>query len=274
MEKYPVLTIPCFIHGSASPWGGTMLRDAFLKNAPDESTGESLEVSVQPGFESMVANGPEAGQTLGALAAMWGEELTGVCGNFPLTVKLLDAAVPAPENTCAFNRLWIVLNAEPNAELIFNKNTVSARPGNIYYIPGGTTAILGGGVQVYEACSTATCEHGNAVVQAEGATVLCKGGSRTYYVCDNSLELCRLNVSGKMPLPEGRMLALTPVAPCTLQWDNGELMLNPFDTVVVPAQMQGVSISGMLKVFMISVSDRAALKQELGYRADAVAGLL
>lgn len=89
---YPLLMAPYFRHGSETPWGGSMLRDVFLKDAPDDQTGESLEVSALEGRESLVLNGPQAGRTLGSMIRLWGKELTGeIEGTFPLLIKLLDA---------------------------------------------------------------------------------------------------------------------------------------------------------------------------------------
>ena len=39
MDIYPLLMAPYFRHGEATPWGGSMLRDAFMKDAPDDRTG-------------------------------------------------------------------------------------------------------------------------------------------------------------------------------------------------------------------------------------------
>ena len=108
----------------------------------------------------------------------------------------------------------------------------------------------------------------------EGTTALCKGGSRTYYISDTNFELCRLNLAGTMPLESGRMLFLTPMSGCTLRWDGGEMALNPFDSVLVPAALQGVALAGETKVLMSSLPDRPKLIEELGYRAENVAGLL
>ena len=107
----------------------------------------------------------------------------------------------------------------------------------------------------------------------EGTTVLCKGGSRTYYISEEHFELCRLNLSGKMPLESGRMLFLTPTAPCTLRWGDEMLELAPFDSVVVPAALEGVVLEGNTKVLMSSLPDQEALRAERGFRAGNVAGL-
>ena len=60
MNLYPLLMAPCFRHGKETPWGGHMLRDLLLKDAPEDVTGESLEISALPGHESMVAVPPAA----------------------------------------------------------------------------------------------------------------------------------------------------------------------------------------------------------------------
>ena len=336
MKQYPLLMKPYFRFGEETPWGGSMLRDAFMKDAPEDRTGESLEISALSGKESVVANGEYAGKTLSEMIALWGAELTGTEGDepFPLLLKLLDAAqtlsvqvhpgddyaIPN-EGKLGKSEAWVVLNAEPNAKLAYGLDTNGedlskivaegrleevlhweiAKPGDVYYIPNGMVHALGGGIQVYEIqqSSDATyrfwdwnrvgkdgkprqlhTEKALAVTKAdrhlpkpEGTTILCKGGSRTYYISDAHFELCRLNVSSKMPLPEGRMLMITPAGTCKLTWEDGELTLNPFDSVLVPAAMRGVCVEGMVKAFMSSLPDQEALRRELGYRAECVAGL-
>ena len=70
------------------------------------------------------------------------------------------------------------------------------------------------------------------------------------------------------------MLFLTPMSPCTLRWGDEALELNAFDSVVVPAQLEGVLLEGDTKVLMSSLPDQEALRAELGYRAENVAGLV
>ena len=177
----------------------------------------------------------------------------------------------------------------------------TVRPGDVYYIPNGTVHALGAGIQVYEIqqSSDATyrfwdwgrvgrdgrprelhTEKALAVSlpdahrpKIEGTTVLCKGGSRTYYISEKHFELCRLNLSGRMPLEGGRMRFLTALSPCTLRWGDDALELEAFDSVLVPAAMENAVLEGSAKVLMSSPSDRAKLRQELGYRAENVAGL-
>ena len=92
MTLYPLLMAPHFRSGEETPWGGSMLRDAFMKEAPDQ-TGESLEISALPERESMVRNGAHAGKSLSRMIDLWGEDLTGLPAgsDFPLLLKLIDA---------------------------------------------------------------------------------------------------------------------------------------------------------------------------------------
>ncbi|MBR1821290.1 MAG: class I mannose-6-phosphate isomerase [Clostridia bacterium] len=337
MNLYPLLMAPSFRHGAETPWGGHMLRDALMKDAPEDGTGESLEISALPGHESTVVNGPHAGTPLPRMIELWGEALTGAAGGeFPLLLKLLDPVLPLsvqvhPDDAfaqaheggrCGKTEAWIILNTEPGGRIIYGVDThgeplkkivaegrlkeslrwQSVRPGDVYYIPGGMLHALCEGVLAYEIQQTSDLtyrfwdwdrvdENGNSrelhlekalgackpelrLENIEGATVLCKGGSRTYYISDNHFELCRLNLSGKMPLESGRMLFLTPLSPCALRWGDEEMTLKAFDSVLVPAALEGVVLEGETKVLMSSLPDRERLREELGYRAENVAGLV
>lgn len=336
MSLYPLLMAPSFRHGKETPWGGYMLRDLLMKDAPEDVTGESLEISALPGHESTVANGAHAGKSLPRMIELWGQDLTGpVDGEFPLLLKLLDTLQPlsvqvhpgdayatAHEGKLGKSEAWIILSAEPGSRIVYGVDTQgqpladvvaegrleeclrwkTVRPGDVYYIPDGMLHALGEGIMCYEIQQSSDVTYrfwdwgrvdaqGNPrelhVKQAvevcrpelnldkqEGTTVLCKGGSRTYYISDTHFELCRLNLSGRMPLESGRMLFLTPMGPCTLKWPDGELELKPFDSVLVPAALEGVALEGETKVLMSSLPDRPKLIEELGYRAENVAGLV
>ena len=335
MSFYPLLMAPYFRHGEATPWGGSMLRDVFMKDTPDDCTGESLEVSALEGRESVVRNGVHAGKTFTKMIELWGRDLTGTDGGeFPLLLKLLDAQDSLSlqvhpgdeyalehEGKLGKSEAWVVLNCEPGAKLVYGLETngedlrkivaegrlesalhwETVRPGDVLYIPNGTVHALGAGIQAYEIQQSSDATYrfwdwgrvgkdgkprelhmekaldvslDEKRAKIEGTTVLCKGGSRTYYISEKHFELCRLNLSGKMPLESGRMLFLTPMSPCTLKWGDEEMELNPFDSVVIPAALEGVVLEGDTKVMMSSLPDREALRAELGYRAENVAGLM
>jgi len=336
MNLYPLLMAPSFRHGKETPWGGHNLRDALMKDAPSDETGESLEISALPGHESMVANGQHAGKSLSRMIELWGEALTGTAdGEFPLLLKLLDtqsalsvqvhpgdAYAAQHEGKRGKSEAWIILNAEPGARIVYGVDThgdslekvvtegrledclrwKNVLPGDVYYIPDGMLHALGEGILCYEIQQSSdvtyrfwdwgrldaqgnprelhvekaldVCKSELNLDKQEGTTVLCKGGSRTYYISDTHFELCRLNLSGSMPLESGRMLFLTPLSPCELIWEDGEMPLNAFDSVLIPAQLTGVVLKGETKVLMSSLPDRPALIKELGYRAENVAGLV
>ena len=336
MNIYPLLMAPHFRHGAETPWGGNILRDIFMKDAPGDNTGESYEVSAVEGQESMVANGEHAGKALSRMVELWGEALTGRDdGKFPLLLKLIDAQqslslqvhpddayAMAHEGKLGKSEAWVILYAEPGATIVTGLDThgedlravVEAdrlgdclvrqvvQPGDVYYIPSNTAHALGAGIQCYNIQQSSdasyrlwdwdrvdkdgnrrelqvdksieSCDVNRTLSKNEGTTVLCKGGSRTYYISDTRFELCRLNLSGKMPLEPGRMMFLTPLSECTLRWKDGEMTLKPFDSVLVPAGIEEAMLVGNTKVMMSSLPQREKLIEELGYRAENVAGLV
>ena len=184
MNVYPLIMAPSFRHGPETPWGGHALKELFGKNAPDEITGESLEVSALPGHESRIANGEYAGKTLRDLLPLWGKQLTGADGNgFPLLLKLLDTRESLsvqvhPDDSYAFSHegkpgkseAWYILDAAPGAELVYGIDTrgrslrsvldagrlesslcrTEVHTGDVFYIPAGTVHALGSGIRCYE----------------------------------------------------------------------------------------------------------------------------
>jgi len=339
MNLYPLLMSPHFRSGEETPWGGNMLRDAFMKDAP-EQTGESLEISALSERESVVRNGSHAGKTLARMIELWGRDLTG-CDDeiFPLLLKLIDASDtlsvqvhPGDEYATANEggklgktEAWVILNCEPGAKLAYGINAEGkslveiveagaesienalnwekVRPGDVFYIPNGLVHAIGAGIQLYEIQQSSDVTyrfwdwgrigkdgkgrqlHTRQAIDVtnidlhprkiQGTTALCKGGSRTYYISNKYFELCRLNLSGKMPISDGRMLFITPLAPCKLSWGDESLELMPFDSVLIPAGLEGAVLeSDDCKVLMSSLPNREALREELGYRAENVAGLI
>ena len=181
-------------------------------------------------------------------------------------------------------------------------NWVNVQPGDVYYIPHGMIHALGAGMVVYEIQQSSDVtyrfwdwgrvgkdgkpralhtEDALAVSRPAlsktgklpGATVICEGGSRTAYISDPNFELWRLNVAGDMPLEGGRMRLLTALCPVIVRWDGGELELTPGETVILPAALFGASLSGLGPVLCSMLPDQQALREQLGYRAELIAGL-
>ncbi len=177
------------------PWGGERFTDAKGGGA---RIGEDWVVADLPeavsgtpgGDRSTVAAGPLAGLRLHDLMKLWGEALLGDvaltgAGDFPLLVKVLDAAQPLsvqvhPDaayaarhpGTYPKTESWYVIAAEPGAVLYIGLEdgvdeealaaacrsgdveevlaTLPARPGTLHHLPAGTVHALGAGVVVAE----------------------------------------------------------------------------------------------------------------------------
>ncbi len=121
-------------------WGGRNLATKLGRALPAEGVvAESWEIAAHEDGVSVVENGPLAGRTLTQVHAELGIDLIGTNnawaqarGKFPLLVKLLDAHSPLsvqvhPDdayarahegNELGKTEMWVVLHAEPGAELI------------------------------------------------------------------------------------------------------------------------------------------------------------
>jgi mannose-6-phosphate isomerase len=121
-------------------WGGSRLRDRLGRTLPDDQPyGESWELSALPEHDSIVAEGPLAGATLGALWRTRREELLGnqtppYGGEvFPLLIKWLDcnallsvqvhpddvAAQRLIGESCGKEEAWLFLDADPDGWAYF-----------------------------------------------------------------------------------------------------------------------------------------------------------
>lgn len=118
-------------------WGGTKLKTIFNKSTDSDKLGESWELSGYEGDESVVVNGPLAGNDLRELIEIYMGELVGDKVfdqhglSFPLLFKLIDAnenlsiqVHPGDEvaaerhHSYGKTEMWYVVDADPGAELI------------------------------------------------------------------------------------------------------------------------------------------------------------
>jgi len=178
---------------------------------------------------------------------------------------------------------------------------VNVQPGDVLYIPHGCVHALGGGIVIYEIQQSSDVTyrfwdwgrvgkdgqpralHTQAALDVSrpqlkldklpGATLITTGGSKTAYISDANFELWRLNVAGDMPLESGRMLLLTALGEAEVKWADGSFTLNPGESCLVPAALEGVSVCGRTAVMCATTPDRPSLREALGYRAELVAGL-
>ena len=178
----PEKLLPYYRHGSQTPWGGTRLKSLYGRDIPDETTGESLEVSAIPGMNCTLEDGTAFADYL----ARWGDKAagTGVKGPFPLLIKILDArdtlsvqvhpddAYAARYGGMGKTEAWYILAADEGAQLVYGLKDVASRddlvrlsgtgalrdhlrrvtvrPGEVYFIPSGTVHAIGRGIVLYE----------------------------------------------------------------------------------------------------------------------------
>lgn len=237
---------------------------------------EMLSVQVEPNRSELL--GAPKTKAWVVLAAPRGSRV--ICG--------VDLDGRTLEECAAAHRLEEVLRVVP------------VIPGDVLYLPSGMVHALGGDVAVYEVQprddsslrfwdwerkaqdgydrplafseSLEACKPNLPALKLPGVTDLVNGGSVTHYIEDDHFSLSRLNISGEMPLPSGRMLVLTSIGTASVTWDGGEIQLAPGGTAIIPADFSGAVLRG-LRVLCATTPDRDSLKARLDYRAEGVAGL-
>ncbi|MEA3336174.1 MAG: type I phosphomannose isomerase catalytic subunit [Chloroflexota bacterium] len=187
---YPMTFDPAF---KAYIWGGRNLETLGRTLPPETIIAESWEIAGHEDGTSTVNNGPYAGQLLTEVHANLGLDLIGHNNawaqerhKFPLLVKLLDANRPLsvqvhPDDDYALahegnelgkTEMWVVLHAEPGAELIlgvtrgttpeaFEKaiaenrlepflHRIQVKAGDHVCVPAGTLHAIMGGLIIAE----------------------------------------------------------------------------------------------------------------------------
>ncbi|HEV8020396.1 MAG TPA: type I phosphomannose isomerase catalytic subunit [Candidatus Lustribacter sp.] len=167
-------------------WGGDALVKRYGKSGdPAAPLGESWECW----DDNTIAGGAFGGETLAAVRAQLGRELTGPADpaqRFPVLTKIIDARAALsvqvhPDDAYAQRvehqpvgktECWYILAAEPGAELVlgWTRDTnraeyerrvadgtlgeilrhVPVAPGEAYYLPAGTLHAIGAGIQLFE----------------------------------------------------------------------------------------------------------------------------
>jgi len=186
---YPLTFDPVF---KDYVWGGRNLETVLGRKIPDGVIAESWDIAAHPDGSSTVNDGPLQGETLPDVLALLGEGLVGSrnrrmleMNRFPLLIKLLDAhrwlSVQVHpddeyglvhENDLGKTEMWVVLHAEPGAELVYGfkrgvtkeafaqairEGTVEQwlhylpiQAGDVIFVPAGTIHALGPGAIVAE----------------------------------------------------------------------------------------------------------------------------
>ncbi|MGD0631305.1 MAG: type I phosphomannose isomerase catalytic subunit [Terracidiphilus sp.] len=172
-------------------WGGRRLSGLLSAPLPgDGPIGEAWVLSDRTDHQSLVANGPLKGQTLGQVMEQCREQLMGKLSSrfrrFPLLLKFLDAhemlsvqvhpsdAHPEliPAGDTAKTEAWVVIEAEKGSHIYAGLKSgttacnlrqslgdgtiadhlvsIAPKPGDAVFIPAGTVHTLGNDVVVFE----------------------------------------------------------------------------------------------------------------------------
>jgi len=122
-------------------WGGQKLKTVLGKEIPNDSTGESWEISTVTGDVSIVSNGNLEGTSLQELIDRHPKELLGKIvyerfgRDFPILIKFIDAKLDlsiqlhpndklAKERHNSFGKteMWYIMDADDDAKLIVGFN--------------------------------------------------------------------------------------------------------------------------------------------------------
>ena len=164
-------------------WGGRRLKEKYGKKTDVDPLAETWELSVRPKENSRVSGGGYDGLTLAEALEKSGER---VPSPFPLLVKFIDAAKPlsvqvhpdtetaaALGEECAKNEMWYIVEAAPDAEIIYGLadgvtaegfsravlagenmepllRHVPVKAGDVFHVPAGLPHAIGAGVLLAE----------------------------------------------------------------------------------------------------------------------------
>ena len=169
-------------------WGGERLKRDWGKRTEMTPLAESWELSCHEAGPSVIAGGEYAGQTLAQYLAEHPQDVGAKAekaGEFPLLIKLIDAAGPLSvqvhpddayaqkyEHSLGKTEMWLVLDAGEGAGIYYGfkretaleemkaaienntltelLNWVPARAGDCFFIPAGTVHAIGAGLLIAE----------------------------------------------------------------------------------------------------------------------------
>ena len=172
-------------------WGGTKLLDpacGWNLRSEYEKIGEAWKLTCREKEMSFIENGEYKGVSLGSFIDREGQKVIGAGfkeSTFPLLIKLIDACdklsvqvhpdddyAARVENGCGKTEMWVILEADPGAELIYGLNPgLSAsdfekavregryddvlcrkevHKGDDFFIPSGMVHAIGKGILIAE----------------------------------------------------------------------------------------------------------------------------
>lgn len=170
-------------------WGGNKLKSLYHKECDIEPLAESWELSTHKDGQCIIATGPFKGRTLASYIEEQGRVVLGSKypdeKELPILIKLIDAKdnlsvqvhpddayAKAYENDLGKTEMWIVLEAEEGAQLVYGLkknmskeafakcikentveevlNYVDVKKGDVFFIEPGTIHAIGKGIIIAE----------------------------------------------------------------------------------------------------------------------------
>lgn len=230
-EPIPFLLSPI---GKDYIWGGERLNKEFGKKLNVHPLAETWECSTHPDGLSIVASGEYAGMTLKEVLKRNPEYIgkyANAEGELPILVKLIDAQQNLsvqvhPDDRYAKiyengqsgkNEMWYVLDAEPQAQLIYGftqqltkqeiksylengiiesfLQKVSVKKGDSFYIEAGTVHAIGAGVLIAE-----IQENSNLTYRLYDYNRNDSNGNKRELHIEKALDVINLNIIGNTNL--------------------------------------------------------------------------
>ena len=208
-------------------WGGNRLNDDFEKGIDLSPLAETWECSVHPDGPSVIANGEYAGMSLADALSLHPEWIGRGRTELPILVKLIDAKQnlsvqihPSDEYAAKYengqlgkSEMWYVLDAAPNATLVYGLNrnmeeeklrksidegtleeylqTVPIEKNQVFFIQAGTIHAIGAGALIAE-----IQESSNLTYRLYDYNRIGKDGKKRELHVDKALDVANLRTSG------------------------------------------------------------------------------
>lgn len=235
----PVLLKPA---GKDYLWGGTRLKTEYGKKIDMVPLAETWECSVHPDGPSIVASGKFSGLTLTELLHKHPEYIGTKAedtSELPILIKFIDARQDLSvqvhpddkyalihENQNGKSEMWYVVDAEPEAKLVYgfahnmtkdklahainegtlskHLQTVNVYKNDVFYIPSGTVHAIGAGTLIAE-----IQENSNVTYRVYDYDRMDKNGKKRELHFDKAVEVMDMSAnSGVRQIP--RMMHYYP----------------------------------------------------------------
>ena len=170
-------------------WGGTKLKTIYQKDCNLDKVAESWELSTHKDGLTLIGSGDNKGETLISYIEKNGKNVLGskcsLDNDIPILIKFIDAKQPLsiqvhPDNSYALKNendfgkteMWYIIDAEPDAKLIYGfkenvtkeefekairentlenlVNEVDVKAGDVFFITPGTMHAIGKGIVIAE----------------------------------------------------------------------------------------------------------------------------